>query len=997
MIKDNADLYMRWDQKASLWEYLSQGGPLVQAIAALNAGGYAVVARPEEAWWFAKKAALWLGAYAGFREGGLKGAQEVYDAIDLTETLTELGYYAGKALDPLRESREREEAVKEMLDIVVDKLRDKTIEGGLELSLSLEAAARPVVRRALIYVMRKSHLDLEQLAKLGATTISEAKDLYKKLGEPRTEEATATKSDTGPSRLIMQDGSKKPGVGGVRGYYDRQVLRRALNAGGPQECRRLLSDLVKRLDQEKDVGRKQQAFQKFFRELKAKAKASRGLTEIDQLALVSVKALVTQAEKYAGRWDELPQELRTPGNLARIRGFVLDGARGDILILGSRDGQAPSLQLDDLIVAVRAIWKEGGIPTCSLDPDPAHFAARRAGPQKVRLIDLPRDCGFALAMLDADYTMKKVLFGTTPVRAAGFTSLKDIMQKGNVTELQARFWFIPVPTQLGDVQVAEDGRVVLFQNNLEVLTEQVALNREGQLAGTGGVHSAAEEAAASLNRHWTTVEREQPHFQNLQLLMDLVMLCDLWRAGEVSSPLLDRLAGLPYRKVAVPESYPGITQTIPRDDGVECWLYGGVQLKVAVGPRTWLVHEDDDTRLLRKKALELRFDRDIAASLSGVTVHLPTPSRPNTPRRGSPQLALRQLAAREWQAALVEADRAVAGDPDDPLPRAARALARLASGLLSAAQEDAIEAQRLALGDPDLGSLLVSVVQFGQGILRDGRVAVEPGAGVVVRAGSKEAALLRGTVLLLLGRAPEAREELQKAIDLDPGYASAHARLALLESDQGFRVRAKQVAEKAVRLLPNLAEAKAVLARSEFRLRHLSAAEKQASEVIAQPFAEIQARGMAYEVLVGVAARRGEWQNTERLLQTARKALPRSAQVPVWLFAADEAHDGGRDDLSSAWLIQAERLAPRSRAVAAAKQRLAPARSTPPTNENSSPKSNGTPSTPAAKNANAVPPEANVGPSKEADPFSGWIVVLALALIGVIGTVLLVRRYRRAG
>src|SRR5207253_15180 len=118
--------------------------------------------------------------------------------------------------------------------------------------------------------------------------------------------------------------------------------------------------------------------------------------------------LLEQAERHRDRWDALPAEVRTPGGLARVHGFFLSPSGDDLLLLGRRDALGPPLEIDDLIVAVRAVWKEGRAPTCSLDPDPEDIKANRAGPQKVRLIDVPRDCGFARTMLDADYAMKKV-------------------------------------------------------------------------------------------------------------------------------------------------------------------------------------------------------------------------------------------------------------------------------------------------------------------------------------------------------------------------------------------------------------------------------------------------------------------------------------------------------------------------------------------------------------------------------------------------------------
>jgi tetratricopeptide (TPR) repeat protein len=990
------DRYAKWQKETFeaseernlqfAWEASQSRSYALETVAILFAIEDKILAHLKEDWDWAK--ILLVEPYA--------------EEIGTPMMIAEFAYWLGVFHDPERKDKEKDEALVEAATVIVQevigagaeklfakllKKTSRTEEQLLKKSITVEQVKR---------IIKKLHLG-DDSAKGMAELSKKGNDIIKKLFLPEKSESDA---DSGRSRLIMQDGSKKSGVGGVRSYYDARVLRRIFTAAGAEKSRRLLSALEKRLTDEKDPARQQQVLQDFISELKTSFKASRGLSEVNHLVLVSVKELVTHAERYAGHWDDLPQDLRTPGRLSRVRGFVMDPGRGDILLLGNREQAAPMLELDDLVVAVREIWQKGGTPMCSLDPDPDEFAAKRVGSLKVRLVDLPRDCGFARALLDADYAMKKVLFGTAPVRAEGFKSLNEILQAAGPAEvesLQSRFWFVPIPPQSGDVQVSRDGRVALFQSKLEVLTERMILNRNGQLAGAGSVDSAAEQAAASLTQHLADIAPEQPHFQKLQLLTDLVLLSGLWREGGVKSPLLDRLARLPSRRVSVPESYPGIRQPIGAEANADRWLFGGVHLKAPVGPASWLVLDDEDIKLVRTKARDVRFDRDLAAALPGVSVRLPAPTGLPSPRRGNPVLALRKLSARDWDGALVEADQAVETNPDDPLPRAVRALAQLAQGNLLSMRADVLEAHQLSLGDTDMDTLLVSVLEYGLAVMRETRNEDGPNTAAVGSAGTKEKALLRGTILLLLGQVSEARQELQKAIDLDPDYASAYARLAFLEAAQGFRIRGKQRAEKAIRLNPNLAEAKAVLAWSELRLSHLAAAEKQAAEVIAQPFAEVQARVMAYKVLVGVAARRGEWQNTELLLEKAQRGLTGFAQVPVWLFAAEEAREGGRDDMSAAWLTHAERLAPRSGAVAAAKRRLASLRPSQPAGDDSSPKSKGAPSAPATDNGNSVPSDAGAGRPTEAQFSSGWALIVLLALTGVAGAVVLLRRHRRAG
>ena len=189
------------------------------------------------------------------------------------------------------------------------------------------------------------------------------------------------------------------------------MLRKALLSLPPKETEKLLADLSARLHKEPSAECQADDVRDAVRKLKQAYESSRPLRRIDSPTVVSLKTVVEKAEKFAGRWDELPPELRRPGNLVRINGFILLPQQKDILLLGTSDPQAPALDLDDLIIAVRAVWKEHNTPACSLDPDPDDMAAGRAGPQRVRLLGVPRDSGFAKTMLDADYDMKRITSG----------------------------------------------------------------------------------------------------------------------------------------------------------------------------------------------------------------------------------------------------------------------------------------------------------------------------------------------------------------------------------------------------------------------------------------------------------------------------------------------------------------------------------------------------------------------------------------------------------
>ncbi len=196
-------------------------------------------------------------------------------------------------------------------------------------------------------------------------------------------------------------------VRGVRIDVDERLLSEVLSKAAPAEIDRLLEELGGRLS---DPEGRAKALQEFESSLKSLFRGTRPLKKLDDPIAISLKALIEKAEKYADRWDQLPSDLRKPGGISRLYGFVIDENRGDVVVLGAHEPGAHELELDDLVVGIRASWKEGATPFVSLDPDPADIM----GDPQVRIGGVPKDSGFASVMLEADYAMKLLLAGDPP-------------------------------------------------------------------------------------------------------------------------------------------------------------------------------------------------------------------------------------------------------------------------------------------------------------------------------------------------------------------------------------------------------------------------------------------------------------------------------------------------------------------------------------------------------------------------------------------------------
>jgi tetratricopeptide (TPR) repeat protein len=706
--------------------------------------------------------------------------------------------------------------------------------------------------------------------------------------------AGSSSASTGKRVVTVDRGPKAPAVGGIRLAYDARLLSQAWALEGIDGNDRLIRELAGRFKEPGDPGKEAEVLAEFANRVRGRIKSQSYKVEHRDLAVVSLRSLLERVEPFHDRWSDLPAELRTPGRLGRVHGYVISPEGDDLLIVGSRSPDGQALDLDDLIVAVQSVWRDGGAPTCSLDPASDDWAARRKGPQKSRVAEVPGNCGFARAMLEADYSMKKILFGTEPVNVPGFTPLPALVGPG--AKLSSRFWFYPSPFRPGGVQIAGDGQAALFDAGLEVRTEQVVVGRGG-LEGTGQTDEVAERAAASLNEHLDAVTRGQPHFRKLRVLNDLVTLCVLWRELGLRSPLLDRLAKLPHRTVEVPAEYDGLRVDFPGG-----YIVGGVQLRTSAGPRSWLVLDDAELDSLRRRSATNKFSDGLGADLPGLSVHLPRP-RPALDVFGSPSAAaVAKLDAEDFDGALAEADRIRKADPDSPLPLVIRSVAHFARGELSPAQQYARLALRLNPADARTIAYVADVLGYSSALVSRGAASIVPGKGLVARLDEKEAALLRGTALLRVGRGDGARRNLEKAIALDPNFAVAHARLALLESSQGELVKGKNLARKARALRPDSFEVAAILAFAEVKLHHLETAEALAREVLGRPDSDMQSRALAFQALIGASAAREAWAAAKGHLTDAAGRLPEVFRLSLCCYAAEQAELLSRRDLTAEFM-----------------------------------------------------------------------------------------------
>ncbi|MHC4706095.1 MAG: hypothetical protein ACYS8I_03285 [Planctomycetota bacterium] len=301
---------------------------------------------------------------------------------------------------------------------------------------------------------------------------------------------------------------------------------------------------------------------------------------IESPVILSLRRLYRKVQPYsnsAGQWERLPDNLRYPGSLERIHGFVMDPQNNDVFLVGStaRSREA-RIDIDTLIVAIRSVWGRGDIPSVSLDSAPND----PGGPQYSRVYGVPSNSVMARIMLDADYAMKLILSGEIMLGTPGYKNAAEIRLQEMRTLIEqgrdddkplpaSRYWFHPRPLLGGNIHVSNTGRTALFETRVEVLTEEERQLKGSGLPGyTGKADPIEQRAAEMFTEFYDRIERSaaiKPRdiFVKLHGVLDIVTVAKLWQYFGVDASVIREFSFLPVRTLrgseAVPAFYPGVT------------------------------------------------------------------------------------------------------------------------------------------------------------------------------------------------------------------------------------------------------------------------------------------------------------------------------------------------------------------------------------------------------------------------------------------------------
>ena len=356
------------------------------------------------------------------------------------------------------------------------------------------------------------------------------------------------------------------------------------------------------------------------------------------------KLLAAVEESVAGR-KPLPAEVLFLGGLERITHVFVDPDGHDIILAGPADritvdasgtvvgakSRRPLLQLEDLIVALRAIdaAREGGI-LCSIDPTPAGIAKLQGllknqrvmgdpqrtframedavGPQVVTVGGVPGDSRFARVLVAADYRMKRIGMGLEESGLPGLPSYLSMVPAGGRATSLPRFWleadYEPLARDADELAWRINGR------RMKCLTESDVMARDGIKRGAAGQDKIAARWCEAMTAQYDALAAKQPVFAELVNCVDLAVVAALiqgrqlgQRAGLDLGLLLDA-ERLPLPKYDVPTSVPTVASGLKKGTNWVLSASGGVQFQ----PWQFAAAEQEEADLgsIRQTALAAR-------------------------------------------------------------------------------------------------------------------------------------------------------------------------------------------------------------------------------------------------------------------------------------------------------------------------------------------------------------------------------------------------------
>lgn len=226
---------------------------------------------------------------------------------------------------------------------------------------------------------------------------------------------------------------------------------------------------------------------------------------------------LTEAERQLRARRDIPQTVAKLGGMTRLMGLVYDRERRDmILVRRAEPGRGP-LDMESLVVAMRAVLVRQQWPLVSIDPVPD---TQVTGRQTVRLEGGIADSRFGQDFLLADVRLKRLGLGletASSLEQKSYFRLRIARARRETGQAggRTRFWFYAVDPGLEQ----RDDVFLIRRLTLGVRAETKSLVEEDS---GPAVDAAADEFASALTTSFAALCRMFPDLDRLQGLYEMV-------------------------------------------------------------------------------------------------------------------------------------------------------------------------------------------------------------------------------------------------------------------------------------------------------------------------------------------------------------------------------------------------------------------------------------------------------------------------------------------
>ena len=289
----------------------------------------------------------------------------------------------------------------------------------------------------------------------------------------------------------------------------------------------------------------------------ARVNVNQELQKPSKLRKVSLVRLEKQVRKLLDAGEPIPDDMQYLAGLTRITHVFYYPETDDIVVAGPAEGYfragnghvvgmstgSAVLQLQDMIVALRAFGPDNNTRVISVSIDPtqeglrnlnnakrrtrstnpnqamdiARFYRDALGYQEITIKGVSPNTHFAQVLAEADYNMKLIGIGLERPQV-GITSFLEVATVRSAATMQ-RWFFQP---NYNSVTVAEDSLAMeLTGSAVQLLGENETVSKQGKRTRTGKLNKASQKFTSSFTRAYDKLAQVSPIYGELRNVMDL--------------------------------------------------------------------------------------------------------------------------------------------------------------------------------------------------------------------------------------------------------------------------------------------------------------------------------------------------------------------------------------------------------------------------------------------------------------------------------------------